>query len=108
MINPDKINNRKRIFITLTIAFFISAFFKLLNINTGSPFVTIDDITTFNGGFLVWFGEAPSQRMYIESWICGVSSLITFIIKMIVKGNIGNININIVANAYRDFYGYPD
>jgi len=94
--------------LVLILAFALSLILKLSLLNVGSPFVTIDDNTTFEGGFLVWFGQAPPQHMYLESWICGLSSLATYVVKMVVAGNLDALGVNLVADAYRDFYGQPD
>ncbi|WP_321371081.1 hypothetical protein [uncultured Desulfuromusa sp.] len=94
--------------LVLVCAFILSFILKISLLKIGSPFITIDDNTAFEGGFLVWFGQAPPQRMYLESWICGLSSLLTYIVKMIMAGNMGTIGLNLIADAYRDFYGQPD
>ncbi|WP_419174469.1 glycosyltransferase family 39 protein [Desulfosediminicola sp.] len=95
-------------FLILFSFFLLSFLLKFSLIKVGSPFVTIDDITTFEGGFLVWFGQSPPQHMYLESWICGLCSLSTYVFKMVSSGNVDAISFNLVADAYRDFYGRPD
>jgi len=77
-------------------------------IGVGAPFITIDDKTAFEGGFLVWFGNAPPQRMYIESWIYGIVCIAVFVTKCIAGATANGLGGNLVADAYRDFYGNPD
>lgn len=79
---------------------------KLSVITVGAPYVTIDDQTMYEGGFHVWFGQAPPQRMYIESWISGITSLTTYVARH--AGESGALGLNLVADAYRDFYVNPD
>lgn len=79
---------------------------KLSVLEVGAPYVTIDDQTKYEGGFHVWFGQAPPQRMYIESWISGVSSIATYVARHV--GQDGAIGLNLVADAYRDFHANPD
>jgi len=81
---------------------------KLPHLGLGSPHVTIDDITAYKGGFLVWFGNAPPQRMYLESWVIGATSILAFVGKMIAAGQTGALGPNLVAEAYRDFHGHPE
>ncbi len=85
----------------------ISLYFKLSLIGIGAPYTTIDDNTLFNAGFLVWFGEAPPQRMYLESWMVGATSIVTFIYSELLSGDAFQLNLNLVANAYRDFQNDP-
>lgn len=93
----------------LLFAFIISFVLKVNNITIGSPFVTIDDNTNFNGGFLVWFGQVPPQRMYLESWVTGIVCLVTFIAKSLAAGQgLEVLKVNLVADAFRDYYGMPD
>ena len=84
----------------------ISVALKVNILDVGAPFVTIDDNTTYEGGFLVWFGQAPPQRMYIESWLNGLSSIITYVIYQLQTG--GSIGVNIVADAYNHYQISPD
>lgn len=84
----------------------ISLILKISVIGVGAPYVTIDDQTMYEGGFLVWFGNAPPQRMYLESWISGASSIATYIFSAWQSG--ASIGLNVVADAYRDFYQNPD
>lgn len=86
----------------------IALFFKLHVFGAGAPYVTIDDNTLFEAGFLVWFGEAPPQRMYLESWIAGLSSILTYIVQMLASGNADQLGLNIVADAYRAFLENPN
>lgn len=79
---------------------------KLNSIHVGAPHITIDDQTMYEGGFLVWFGHAPPQRMYLESWLTGASSITTYVVRTLGTG--GELGINLIADAYRDFYNNPD
>lgn len=85
----------------------ISLFFKLSLIGIGAPYTTIDDYTLFNAGFLVWFGEAPPQRMYLESWLTGATSIATYIYHQISLGQTSHLGLNLVADAFRDFQNNP-
>jgi len=62
--------------LTLAAAFLISFALKAANIGVGAPQFMIDDFTLYQGGFLVWFGQAPPQHAFLESWVCGLSSLL--------------------------------
>lgn len=84
----------------------VSLLLKLSVIGVGAPYVTIDDQTMYEGGFLVWFGNAPPQRMYLESWISGASSIATYVVTAWQAG--ASIGLNVVADAYSDFYQNPD
>jgi len=86
----------------------ISIILKLHVFTVGAPYVTIDDNTLYEAGFLVWFGEAPPQRMYFESWLAGVTSIFTYLCKLISAGNLDLVSINLVADAYRDFLNHPE
>jgi hypothetical protein len=79
---------------------------KLSTIQVGAPYVTIDDQTMYEGGFLVWFGQAPLQRMYLESWISGVTPIATYVAMHAGEGDLGGVNL--IAEAYRDFKVNPD
>ena len=79
---------------------------KLGVLTVGAPYVTIDDQTLYEGGFLVWFGQAPPQRMYLESWLVGISNILTYIGIAYESGK--DINSNIVALAYQSFHQNPD
>jgi hypothetical protein len=93
-------------FLILLFVFLFSFGTKLSVLEVGAPYVTIDDQTKYEAGFHVWFGQAPPQRMYIESWISGISSITTYVARNI--GQEGAIGLNLVADAYRDFYANPD
>lgn len=86
----------------------LSLAFKLSVFGAGSPYVTIDDYTLYEAGFLVWFGEAPPQRMYFESWLVGFSSIGTYIIQLLLHGDLDQLGLNLVADAYRAFTKNPD
>lgn len=92
----------------LLAAVVLSLALKAPNLGIGSPHVTIDDITAYDGGFLVWFGNAPPQRMYLESWVIGASSLATYAGRQAQAGHLGDLGKNLVADAYRDFHNQPD
>ncbi len=108
MTDQGSFSNRKSLILFLSLIFLASLLLKLANIKVGAPFVTIDDKTTFQGGFMVWFGNAQPQRMYLESWLCGVTSLITYVGKVMAGQTTTGLNSNLVAEAYQDYYGAPD
>ncbi len=85
----------------------VSTGLKLFVIDVGAPYVMMDDANMFSGGFLVWFGQAPPQRMYIESWFSGLSSMTVYISNQLLAGNLSALNLNIVAEAYADFNQNP-
>jgi hypothetical protein len=91
---------------TLVLVFSLAV--KVSCLHVGAPYVTIDDNTTYEGGFLVWFGQAPPQRMYLESWINGATSLATYVAGRLAAGDARSLGLNVVADAYRDFYGRPE
>jgi len=91
----------------LLFALLVSLTFKLILIGTGAPYTTIDDNTLYNAGFLVWFGEAPPQRMYLESWLTGITSVLTYVSHLVSHNQIAQLNLNIVADAFRDFQNDP-
>lgn len=86
----------------------VSIALKLHVYTAGAPYVTIDDHTLYNAGFLVWFGEAPPQRMYLESWIVGATSIATYIFKLIATGNLDQLGLNLIADTYRDYINSPN
>jgi hypothetical protein len=92
----------------LVAVFVLAAGLRLAAINVGSPFITIDDKSAFEGGFLVWFGHAPPQRMYLESWLYGIVCIAVYVGKVIAGTASGALDADIVARAYRDFYGHPE
>jgi hypothetical protein len=99
----------KQVRVILLIAFSVAFALKLLNIKSGGPQIMIDDYTLYDGGFLVWFGNAPPQHAYFECWLNGISSLLTFAIKCLYyKQYQLLLTIELVPNAYRDFYNHPD
>ncbi|MBK8015289.1 MAG: glycosyltransferase family 39 protein [Betaproteobacteria bacterium] len=81
---------------------------KLAVLKVGGPFVSIDDRTTFEGGFLVLFGQAQPQRMYLESWITGLLCLANYGFRIVTGAVPGGLGLNLVADAYRDYYLRPD
>lgn len=93
--------------VLVAIALGISLYFKLSLIGIGAPYTTIDDYTLFNAGFLVWFGEAPPQRMYMESWLTGFTSILTYVSHLLSSGQISTLGLNLVADAFRDFQSNP-
>lgn len=92
----------------LAAALIFSLACKLAVIKVGGPWVSIDDRTTFDGGFLAWFGQAPPQRMYLESWIAGILSVGTYALRVLTHAVPGSLGLNIIADAYGDFYRNPD
>jgi hypothetical protein len=98
-------NQLSLLFVALAVG--ISLFFKLSLIGVGAPYTTIDDYTLFNAGFIVWFGEAPPQRMYLESWLTGATSIATYIYHQILLGQTSQLGLNLVADAFRDFQNNP-
>jgi hypothetical protein len=98
--------NRYLPFVMLLLVLLFSLGTKVSVLNVGAPYVTIDDQTKYEGGFHVWFGQAPPQRMYVESWISGISSITTYVVRNV--GQDGAISLNLVADAYRDFHANPD
>lgn len=76
-------------------------------IGVGAPYITIDDDTAFKGGFLVWFGHAPPQRMYLESWLYGLSAMCVYACRFLMGLAPGGFGIDSITHAYRDFYGNP-
>lgn len=90
------------------IAVFVTAFLlRNAVIGVGAPYITIDDETAFEAGFLVWFGQAPPQRMYVESWLYGITCLSVYLVKSFSGLATGQLGINFVAEAYRDFTSDP-
>jgi hypothetical protein len=88
--------------ILMAIAGLTVVIFKLLVVHVGAPYVTVDDNTMYEGGFLVWFGQAPPQRMYLESWVAGLASLGTY------AASAASLGGNFVADAWRAFHDDPD
>lgn len=86
----------------------VSLALKLSLLGIGAPYTTIDDHTLFEAGFMVWFGEAPPQRTYVESWLAGFSSLVTYIGQLIANGNLHQLSLNLIADAYRSFTENPE
>ena len=84
----------------------IGVVLKLSVLSVGAPYVTIDDQTLYEAGFLVWFGQPPPQRVYLESWLVGISNILTYIGIALESGK--DINSNIVALAYQSFHQNPD
>lgn len=90
-------------------AFVLAAAMALVNLGVGGPQVNIDDFTIYEAGFLVWFGHAPPQHAYLESWINGLASLFTYLVKGIVQfGDLSFVDLEFVSKAYSDFYYTPD
>lgn len=94
--------------LALLAALLLSLLAKLAVLKVGAPFVSIDDRTTFEGGFLVWFGQAPPQRMYLECWLAGAVSLANYALRVLTHAAPGGLGLNLVADAYRDYYVAPD
>jgi len=92
----------------LALLFALAVAVRLGALHVGSPFITIDDKTAFEGGFLVWFGQAPPQRMYLESWLYGLVCICTYIVRLLTHAANGGFDVSLVAHAYRDFYTNPE
>jgi hypothetical protein len=91
----------------LIATFALVAMLRIAALHVGSPYITIDDKTAYEGGFLVWFGHAPPQRMYLESWLYGVVCIAVYAWKVISGAVTGGLDVDLVARAYRDFYNHP-
>jgi hypothetical protein len=104
--NRNFSRSKTAIYTAFFICVLVSLFLKINILDVGAPFVTIDDNTTYEGGFLVWFGQSPPQRMYIESWLNGLSSIVTYSLYQLQSG--GSLGINIVADAYNDYQTSPE
>ena len=107
-VTSNRTDTRHLPYFVLFLLAAISIAFKLSIFSVGAPYVTIDDYTLYDAGFLVWFGEAPPQRMYLESWIVGITSIATHITQLIYSGNGHQLGLNIVADAYRAYQINPD
>jgi hypothetical protein len=94
-------------YLCLALLALVSLAFKLSVFKLGAPYVTIDDYTLFNAGFLVWFGQAPPQRMYFESWIVGATSIATYLVQLVQSGHLNQLGLNFIADAYRAFHENP-
>jgi hypothetical protein len=105
-VQINELNNKNFTYAIFLFCTAISIILKLNILEVGAPFVTIDDNTTYEGGFLIWFGQAPPQRMYIESWINGLSSIVTYVGFQLI--NDGTVGVNIVADAYNHYLTVPD
>jgi len=89
--------------------FFVAACMALVNLRVGAPQVNIDDFSLYEGGFLVWFGNAPPQHAYLECWINGLASMVTFLVKgVLLAGAWDALSLEFVCRAYSDFYYQPD
>ena len=88
--------------------YLLSLYFKLPLLYIGAPYTTIDDNTLYEAAFLVWFGEAPPQRTYVESWLAGISVLLTYLGHLIGTNQLDQIGLNVVADAYRLFTEQPE
>ncbi|MFH1144430.1 MAG: glycosyltransferase family 87 protein [Candidatus Eisenbacteria bacterium] len=89
-------------------AFLLSLLLKASMLGAGAPQVEIDDFVLYEGGFVAWFGHAPQQHGYLEVWLVGLTSLATYCARMIGAGQMGELtDVNLVANAYRDFIQSP-
>jgi hypothetical protein len=95
--------------LTLAAAFLISFALKAANIGVGAPQFMIDDFTLYQGGFLVWFGQAPPQHAFLESWVCGLSSLAVYAVRTALSGDWTAARDGyFVSSALRDFYNAPE
>lgn len=101
--------DHRRPALLLSGAFLLSAAIKLVNLHSGGPQIEIDDYTLYNGAFSIWFGNAPPQHMYVESWLCGIVCMLTYGVKTALQTGVsGLVSINVVADAYRDYTQTPD
>src|SRR5688500_5050552 len=64
------LRSQERAFLVLAIAAVVSLALKAVNVSVGAPQYMIDDFTLYEGGFLVWFGQAPPQHAFLEAWLC--------------------------------------
>ncbi len=92
--------------LALFAVFVVALLPRLWVIHVGAPFITIDDKTAFEGGFLVWFGNAPPQRTYIESWLYGIVEILVFACRQ-AQTHHAALGVNAIADAYKDYYGNP-
>jgi hypothetical protein len=93
----------------LAVAFLVSLSLKVINIRAGAPQFMIDDFTLYQAGFLVWFGQAPPQHAFIESWACGLTSMAVFAVRTALSGDWSSAREGLfVGSALRDFYNAPD
>lgn len=106
MDNQQSFSSKKWMYFGLFLVAVFSLSLKINTLQVGAPYVTIDDQTMYEGGFLVWFGQAPPQRMYLESWVSGIVSIATYAARSVASGD--SVGLNLVADAYRDFYLSPD
>lgn len=105
MLSSEK---NKVVFVLIPV-FIIAACMALVNLRVGAPQVNIDDCTLYEGGFLVWFGHVPPQHAYLECWINGAVSLVTFLVKEVfIAQKWDAISLEFVSRAYSDFYYNPD
>jgi len=82
---------------------------KAATVHVGAPQFMIDDFSLYEGGFLVWFGQAPPQHAFLESWLCGATALACFAVKTILAGQrLAGGSDYFVTRALRDFYNHPD
>jgi hypothetical protein len=103
------LRSQERAFLVLAIAAVVSLALKAVNVSVGAPQYMIDDFTLYEGGFLVWFGQAPPQHAFLEAWLCGLCSLLWFAVKTVLAGqSITGTEGYFVAGALRDFYNAPD
>jgi len=87
----------------------VSIALKAANVSVGAPQFMIDDFSLYEGGFLVWFGQAPPQHAFIECWLCGLSSFACFAVRALWAGHrLTSAEGYFVAGALRDFYNAPD
>jgi len=93
----------------LGVGFLLSFGLKVSTLGAGGPQTEIDDYTLYEGGFLAWYGIAPTQHGYLETWIAGLASLGTYAARVLSAGGAERLlDVNLIASAYRDFYLAPD
>ncbi len=95
--------------VVLAAAFVLSLALKLATVAIGGPQYMIDDFSLYEGGFLVWFGQAPPQHAFIECWVSGLCSLAVFAVKTVMGvAAVGAGGEDVITRALRDFYNAPD
>ena len=99
--------------VLLASAFLLSAIFQSINVRAGGPQMMIDDFSLMDGGFLVWFGNAPPQHCYLETWVCGITSIGVYVMKYLFSHGFHSVIrldflVNLIPHAYRDYYLSPD
>jgi len=96
-------------FVALTVGLLLSLALKVRNVGIGGPQYMIDDFSLLDGGFLILFGHVPPQHAYIETWLCGICSLVVFAVKTTLAGTWPAAMSDLfIPAALRDYYAAPD